>query len=126
VNHTPIAALHDELCGFTLTVRSALTGEVTLTGSEVRNLCLAIELDRVQRGDAVALLTRRRMSRKPLTWRKLMDGARGLTQADAPGVLTVAAALARVGVEVVRFELAAQSPREALARVRESGKRGAA
>lgn len=135
MNHTPLRVLMGAgLAPWTMTLRSGLTGEVTLTGGEVRDLCLAIELDRVTSADVVALLTERRITGRPLEWcselrrgrSDLMDGARGLRREDAPGELTVTAALARVGVEVLRWDMAAASPREALAKVREDARRGAA
>jgi hypothetical protein len=95
----------DGLKPWTLTVRSSWTGEVTLIASEVRDLCAAIELDRVTREDVVALLTRRRQRRERLEWGDLMGGANGLQRKDAPGRLTVPEAFARVGFEILRFEV---------------------
>ncbi len=116
--HTPVSVLlAGRLAPWTLTVRADLVGEVTLLDSEVRDLCAAIELDRVTRADAVALLTRRRVARKPLAWGDLMDGARGLTQGDVVSARTVAETLSRVGVEVVSWVLV-ESPRKALATMR--------
>lgn len=94
-----------DLPPWTLTARTALSSEMTISGIEACDLAAAIELDRVQRGDAMALLSGRRVSPQALSWRALMDGAEGLRREHARGDLTVAAALERVGIEMVRVEV---------------------
>lgn len=126
--HTPLSVLQLDsgdksgLAAYLCPVRFP-GGEAVLSGSELRDLCCAIELDRVSREDAVRLLRERARSGRRLEWcgrgdAGLVAGARGLSQSDAPGGRTVAAILAGVGCEVGAVQLAVQSPREALARVR--------
>lgn len=88
-------------------LRSPFTGEVTLTVPELCDLAAAIELDRVQRPDVTRVLSakRERRVRPGQWWALLMDGALGLQRSDAPGEITVAAALSRVGVEILRHDV---------------------
>ena len=108
-----------QLPEWSITVRTALTGEVRLSGVEACDLAAAVELDRVHKPDAVALLTERRVSGEPLVWcnadlrrlrrrgrvQSLTDGADGLRREDAPSLITVVEALSRVGVEMLRCEV---------------------
>jgi hypothetical protein len=77
---------------------------------ELLDLVAAIELDRVQRTD-IDRLWGWKLSRPDyaLPWAELMDGASGLVRESAPGWMTVAQALERVGLAFVRAEY---GPRE--------------
>lgn len=80
---------------------------------ELLDLVAAIELDRVTAADANRLVGAklRRPDRPSLLWidprggEDFMDGALGLRREDAPGAISIAEALARVGLRFVRAEL---------------------
>lgn len=79
-----------------LTVRDE-RGDVDLSMGQALSVFAAVELDRVQSlGEVRRALTKAHDSGS--FWAALMDGARGLKPADAPGDMTLRQCFARLGV----------------------------
>jgi hypothetical protein len=85
-------------------VLDSVHGHIRLGADEARDLCAAVELDRVWRSDLARLVTIRERYRRSWTWAELVDGAPGLQRTDARGEFTLGVVLERLGVVLVSIE----------------------